>query len=29
MVEYDEDEAVVGVKPPAQGERRTFRLGVS
>ena len=27
MVEYDEEEAVVRVKPPMRGRRRTFRLG--
>jgi AbrB family looped-hinge helix DNA binding protein len=27
MVEYDEEEAVVRVKPPVRGRRRTFRLG--
>jgi AbrB family looped-hinge helix DNA binding protein len=27
LVEYDEEEAVVRVKPPARGRRRTFRLG--
>ena len=27
LVEYDEEEAVVRVKPPMRGRRRTFRLG--
>jgi AbrB family looped-hinge helix DNA binding protein len=27
LVEYDEEEAVVRVKPPVRGKRRTFRLG--
>ena len=27
MVEYDEEEAVVRVKPPGRGRRSTFRLG--
>jgi AbrB family looped-hinge helix DNA binding protein len=27
LVEYDEEEAVVRVKPPVRGRRRTFRLG--
>jgi AbrB family looped-hinge helix DNA binding protein len=27
LVEYDEEEAVVRVKPPVRSKRRTFRLG--
>ena len=27
MVEYDEEEAVVRVKPPVRGKRKTLRLG--
>jgi AbrB family looped-hinge helix DNA binding protein len=27
LVEYDDEEAVVRVKPPVRGKRRTFRLG--
>ena len=27
LVEYDEEEAVVMVKPPVRGRRRTLRLG--
>lgn len=27
LVEYDEEEAVVRVKPPLRGKRRTLRLG--
>jgi AbrB family looped-hinge helix DNA binding protein len=27
LVEYDEEEDVVKVKPPTRGRRRTFRLG--
>lgn len=27
MVEYDEEEAVVRVKPPVRGKRSTFKLG--
>jgi AbrB family looped-hinge helix DNA binding protein len=29
LVEYDEEEAVVRVKPPVRGRRRTFRLGAT
>jgi AbrB family looped-hinge helix DNA binding protein len=29
MVEYDEEEAVVTVKPPMRGRRMTFRLGAT
>jgi len=28
LVEYDEEEAVVRVRPPMRGKRRTFKLGV-
>ena len=27
LVEYDEEEAVVRVRPPVRGRRKTFRLG--
>ena len=27
MVEYDEEEAVVRVKPPVRGKKKTLRLG--
>jgi AbrB family looped-hinge helix DNA binding protein len=29
LVEYDDEQAVVRVKPPVRGRRRTFRLGES
>ena len=28
LVEYDEEQAVVKVKPPTRGKRRTWKLGV-